>query len=339
MDALLHHFLLNSSIFVSLLVLAVSLYTLGKGADILVDSAVSLSLKWGVPKMILGATIVSLGTTLPEASVSTLAAVKGNADLALGNAIGSVIADTGLIIGLAAMLGTVPVDRKLIQRQGVVQIAAAFLLAFVSLPFFSAGSEGLIYQWMGWIFVVLLAGYLYLSFRWAKDGSDASDSEADEEVAKSPVLLFCMLVGGIAIVVISSKILIPAVEVSAIKIGIPQSIIAATLVAFGTSVPELVTAITAVRKGHGELAAGNVIGADVLNVLFVLGVAAAVTPTGITVPVTFFYLQIPTMLLVLLVFRFCSTRKKAVITRIQGGILFMLYIVYIILNFSVKSIV
>ncbi len=338
MDALLHQFLLNSSIFVSLLVLAVSLYTLGKGADILVDSAVSLSLKWGVPKMILGATIVSLGTTLPEASVSTLAAVKGNADLALGNAIGSVIADTGLIIGIAALLGTVPVDKKLIHRQGVVQISAAVLLAFVSLPFFSAGSEGLIYQWMGWLFVLLLAGYLYLSFRWSKDGGTDFDTEDETaEIQKPPLLLFLMLIVGIAIVVISSKILIPAVEVSAIKAGIPQSIIAATLVAFGTSVPELVTAITAVRKGHGELAAGNVIGADVLNVLFVLGVAAAVTPAGIVVPVNFFYLQIPTMLLVLGVFRFCSTRKAAVITRMQGSILFIIYAVYIILNFSLKN--
>ncbi len=377
MDTLLYDFLLNSSIFISLLVLAVSLYTLGKGADILVDSAVSLSLKWGVPKMILGATVISLGTTLPEASVSTLAAVQGNADLALGNAIGSVIADTGLIIGLAAMLGTVPVDKTLIRRQGVVQIAAAVLLAFVSLPFFSPGSEGRIYQWMGWIFVALLACYLYQSFRWAKDGNgtaestadggnstgdgntagaentatdgdiataaaaearEASAAQEDTENGSSPLASFLMLLAGIGIVVVSSKVLIPAVEVAAIKAGIPQSIIAATLVAFGTSVPELVTAITAVRKGHGELAAGNVIGADVLNVLFVLGVAAAVTPAGIVVPISFFYLQIPAMLLVLLLFRFCSTRKKGIITRSQGSMLFIIYAVYIVLNFSLKSI-
>ena len=340
MDALLHDFLMNSSVVISLIVLVASLFTLSKGADWLVDSAVALSLKWGMPKMVIGATIVSLGTTLPEASVSTLAAIKGNAELALGNAIGSIIADTALIIGLAAMLGTVPVDKRLIHRQGTVQFSAALLLTLVSLPFFSPGREGKIYQWMGWIFVILLACYMYISFRWAKESiaDEAREPDTPEETQKPLWLLFVWLIAGIATVVLSSKILIPAVEVSAIKIGIPQSIIAATLVAFGTSVPELVTAITAVRKGHGELAAGNIIGADILNVLFVLGVAAAVTPAGIRVPVDFYYLQFPTMLLVLGIFRFCSTRQRSVITRLQGAVLFIFYAAYIVLNFTLRHI-
>ena len=340
MDAFLHDFLMNSSVIISLIVLVVSLFTLSKGADWLVDSAVALSLKWGMPKMVIGATIVSLGTTLPEASVSTLAAIKGNAELALGNAIGSIIADTALIIGLAAMLGTVPVDKRLIHRQGTVQFSAALLLTLVSLPFFSPGREGKIYQWMGWIFVMLLACYMYISFRWAKESmaDGAQEQDTAEENQKPLWLLLVWLIAGIATVVVSSKILIPAVEASAIKIGIPQSIIAATLVAFGTSVPELVTAITAVRKGHGELAAGNIIGADILNVLFVLGVAAAVTPAGIRVPVDFYYLQFPTMLLVLGIFRFCSTRRRSVITRLQGAVLFIFYAAYIILNFTLRHI-
>lgn len=339
MDALLHDFLINSSVAISLLVLVVSLFTLSKGADWLVDSAFALSLKWGMPKMVIGATIVSLGTTLPEASVSTLAAIKGNADLALGNAIGSIIADTALIIGLAAMLGTVPIDKRLIRRQGTIQFSAALLLTLVSLPFFSPGREGKIYQWMGWIFVVLLACYMYISFRWAKESIEGGEQEPVEEKKQKPLwLLLAWLAAGIAVVVLSSKVLIPAVEVSAIKIGIPQSIIAATLVAFGTSVPELVTAITAVRKGHGELAAGNIIGADILNVLFVLGLAAAVTPSGIRVPVEFYYLQFPTMLLVLGIFRFCSTRQRSVITRVQGAFLFIFYVAYVILNFTLRHI-
>ena len=331
---------MNSSVVISLIVLVASLFTLSKGADWLVDSAVALSLKWGMPKMVIGATIVSLGTTLPEASVSTLAAIKGNAELALGNAIGSIIADTALIIGLAAMLGTVPVDKRLIHRQGTVQFSAALLLTLVSLPFFSPGREGKIYQWMGWIFVVLLASYMYISFRWAKESmaNGAQEENSAEENQKPLWLLLVWLAVGIAVVVLSSKVLIPAVEVSAIKIGIPQSIIAATLVAFGTSVPELVTAITAVRKGHGELAAGNIIGADILNVLFVLGVAAAVTPAGIRVPVDFYHLQFPTMLLVLGIFRFCSTRQRSVITRMQGAVLFIFYAAYIVLNFTLRHI-
>ncbi len=341
MEAAIQSFLMESNIIIPILFLCVSLYTLGKGADILVDNAVILSLRWGVPKMILGATLISLGTTLPEASVSVMAAVRGNADLALGNAMGSIIADTGLILGLAALLGTVPVDRSLVKRQGSWQLGAAVLLALVSLPFFSSGSEGLIYQWIGWIFVALLCLYMYLSFKWSKNSKleKSEEDSDDEENDKSPFVLVLLVVLGIAIIVISSKVLIPSVGVVASRVGIPQSIIAATLVAFGTSLPELVTAITAVKKGHGELAAGNVIGADILNALFVLGAAASVTPAGITVPVYFFYLQIPTMLTILFVFRFLSTRKSAVVGRFGGGILLGLYIVYLVLNFALKGVI
>src|SRR5690554_6937104 len=144
------------------------LYTLSKGADILVDEAVKLSLRWGISKMIIGATIVSLGTTLPEATVSVLAAVNGNPDLALGNAIGSIIADTGLIIGIAALLGHLPVDRIVVERQGKVQVWAGVLLAFVCLPFLSGGN-GNIGQWVGWLFLILLGIYIYTSIRWSRN--------------------------------------------------------------------------------------------------------------------------------------------------------------------------
>jgi len=340
MEEIITNFLTTAPIIVPIVALLVSLYTVGKGADILVDNAVSLSLQWGIPKIVLGATLVSLGTTVPEASVSVAAAIQGNPDLSLGNAIGSIIVDTGLIIGIAALLGNLPIDKMLVKRQGRLQFIFALLLALVCLPIFSNGGTGRIYQWVGFVFVFLLCCYMYLSFKWAKESSlEASRQEQNEEDEKKgnvALELFLMFLG-IAIVVISSKILIPSVAVVAKKIGIPQSIIAATIVAFGTSVPELVTAITSVRKGVGELAVGNVVGADILNVLFVLGLSAAVTPQGISVPFYFYYLQIPSMLLILIVFRFCSTRKSGVIGKVGGVILFSSYIVYLILNFLMRQ--
>lgn len=323
------------------LMIAGMLFVLSKGADILVEQAVKLSVSWGVPKMIIGATIVSLGTTLPEATVSVLAAVNGNPDLALGNAIGSIIADTGLIIGLAALIGKLPVDQIIVKRQGRIQIAAGFLLALVSIPIFTQG-QGNISQWMGGLFIALLIVYIYFSIKWAKTSAinqDSLDTNSIDEntTADKKSSLFVQilkLLGGIFLVIVSSKVLIPSVEITAVRIGIPQSIIAATLVALGTSLPELVTAITAVRKGHGELAVGNIVGADILNVLFVVGSAAAVTSGGLAVPVNFYKLQIPTMLIILVIFRLFSRGKKEQVTKLEGLTLLLIYVIYIVLSYT-----
>jgi cation:H+ antiporter len=276
MEELIYSILNQASTLILLMVIGFSLFVLSKGADILVNEAVALSIRWGVPKMIIGATIVSLGTTLPEATVSVFAAINGNPDLALGNAIGSIIADTGLIIGLAALVGTLPIDRNTINRQGPLQLIAGILLSVVCLPFLSKGPEGRITQWMGFVFIGLLVIYIIGSIRGAKNSSTSASSEIEGKES-SLILQLIKFALGIVLVIFSSKLLIPAVELTAIRVGIPQSVIAATLVAFGTSLPELVTAITAVKKGHGELAVGNIIGADILNVLFVVGSAAAVT--------------------------------------------------------------
>jgi len=343
MELLIHNYLNSFSTLFLVLIIAAMLYILSKGADILVEEAVSLSLHLGVPKAIIGATIVSLGTTLPEATVSVLAAINGNPDLALGNAIGSIIADTGLILGIAALIGQLPVDRLVVERQGKIQILCGFLLAVVCLPFLSGG-KGNISQWVGGLFLILLAVYLYISMKWTKgsDGETISKESIREEEAdtfvegKRPIYFQLLkLAAGIALVIGSSKILIPAVQITAIRIGIPQSIIAATLIAFGTSLPELVTAVTAVRKGHGELAIGNIVGADILNVLFVVGSAAAVTSGGLNVPSNFYKLQIPAMLIILLFFRFFSANgKKEEISKKEGLLLFISYILYVILNFT-----
>ncbi len=384
MEALIHGYLVSFPTLILVMVIAAMLYTLSKGADILVDEAVSLSLHLGIPKMIIGATIVSLGTTLPEASVSVLAAINGNPDLALGNAIGSIIADTGLIIGIAAIIGSLPVDPIIVKRQGKIQLWSGILLAVVSLPFFSFGN-GNISQWMGWIFICFLIIYIYTSIKWTRkistdeiavssisdevisiDENDLdedkineysssklhksektdtlkSDKTIEQKTAeetilveeKSPLVIQILkLIAGITLVIGSSKVLIPAVDITAVRVGIPQSIIAATLVAFGTSLPELITAVTAVRKGHGELAIGNIVGADILNVLFVIGTAASVTTGGLNVPTNFYKLQIPAMLIILITFRLFSRGESEEITTKEGLILLSIYLIYLVLNFT-----
>ena len=162
-----------------LLVIAVMLGTLGKGADWLVHEAVILSSRWGLSKAVIGATIVSIGTTTPEAAVSVLSAQQGEPGLALGNAVGSIICDTGLILGLAALIAPLPFDRALASRLSNVQVGAGILMVAVCLPWSSPASAfsdgGVLPQLAGIVFVILLALYIWQSIRWA--GSTPSDTE------------------------------------------------------------------------------------------------------------------------------------------------------------------
>ena len=328
MEELIISLVENLPILVLFIIIFAVLYLLGKGADLLVEEAVTLSVKWGIPKVLIGATVVSLGTTLPEASVSVMAAVRGNPDLALGNAVGSIICDTGLIVGIASLISPLVLNKKLVNRQGWLQFGAGILLVLISII---AGST--IPQLAGIVFIVLLILYMLVTVRWSKN-SDEPVPEELEHTDKGPMILVLLkLAIGVALIIVSSKILIPTVEITAIRIGIPESIIAATLVAFGTSLPELVTAISAAKHGHGDLAIGNVIGADILNVLFVVGAAASVTPEGLPIPEYFFKLQFPAMILILLVFRLITLFAKKQIGRIHGLILLAMYIAYTLISY------
>lgn len=309
MEQWIEHLLIGLPSSGLVVVIAVLIFTLGKGADRLVQEAVVLSSRWGLSKAVIGATIVSIGTTTPEAAVSVLSAQQGEPGLALGNAVGSIICDTGLILGIAALIAPLPFDRTLASRLSNVQLGAGILLVAVCLPWSSPASAfsggGVLPQLAGVVFVMLLALYIWKSIRWA--GSTPSESEGTVEAEGAGTGTYgtlLKLIGAIAIIVISAQILIPTVSIMAERIGVPKHIISATLVAFGTSVPELVTAIAAVRRRHGELVVGNVIGADILNVLFVAGVSASVTPGGLQVDGQFFQFLFPAMLFVLIVFRF-----------------------------------
>lgn len=315
-------------------IIAISLLTLSKGADVLIDEAVVISTRLRIPKAIIGATIVSLGTTLPEVSVSVMAAINGNPDLALGNAVGSIIVDSGLIMGIAALIAPIAVDYKAIKFQSWIQILSGVVLVILALPIFSSTDSGVITQPMGFALVASLAAYLYWSFKHSKNQMDTLVSDvAHEHESESIIKQFIFMAFGVAVVILSSKVLIPAVEITAIRVGIPQSIIAATLVAFGTSLPELTTSVKSVLKGHGDLAVGNIIGADILNVLFVIGLSAAVTPLGLKVPTNFYGLHFPAMIAILVMFRVFTLSKNQKISRVEGGMLLGAYLIYLALNY------
>lgn len=324
-----------------IVVIAVSLFVLGKGADMLVEEAVGISMKWGVPKMLIGATIVSLGTTLPEVTVSVLAAIDGFPDLAMGNAVGSIICDTGLILGIATLIHPLPFKKEVVRRQSWIQFSAGMLLVITSF-IFGGGFKSLKYggtipQFMGWVFLALLVLYIIRTIKSVKNGEVVTDLDGmDGEVSASTPSILIKLFLGIFIVVVSSKVLIPFVQEFAIRLNVPETIIAATLVAFGTSLPELITAITAARKGYGDLAIGNVLGADILNVLFVVGAAAAVTPKGLNVDINFFHLLFPAMIFVLVVCKLAISFSKDSLKKSVGFLLLGAYLIVTVASYIVN---
>ncbi len=340
MEETLEQFFANQSSWALAAEIVAILVVLGKAADWLVGEAVVLSERSGLPKVIVGATIVSLGTTAPEVAVSVLAALQGKPDYALGNAVGSIICDTGLILGIACLILPLKLPRQIVNRQGWLQFGAGWLLVAACWPWATGENPfymgGNLPQGFGLVFLVLLAGYLGLSIRWAKSSGQVTELEEFERDVAAPMgLVLVKLLASVALVVSASYVLIPAIKVAAERMGVPGAIVAATLVAFGTSVPELVTAITAARKDHGDLAIGNIIGADILNVLFVAGMSATVTPAGLEAPKEFFRVQLPGMLLILLVFRVGVTLSGERMRRPFGGVLLALYGVYLVLSYAV----
>jgi len=290
-------------LFVTIILL---IWILCKGADLLVDEAAALSARFGISKLLVGLVIVSIGTTIPEAAVSVIAAVNGQPEIALGNAVGSIICNTGLILGLVTLFAPISLDSPSVKQQGWFQFAAGILLVASCVPFFTTErffeASVLLPRYMGMVFLILLALYLWGSFHWL-------DKKPRETVLTGPHTMDTSIFSGVfkillgsSLVVSASHFLIPAIQVSAVRMSIPQGVVSATMVAFGTSLPELVTSIKAVQKGHGELALGNIIGANILNVLFVAGAAATITSGGLAGTVHFSRVLFPAMLGTLIIF-------------------------------------
>jgi len=318
-----------------LIIIVVCIVILSKGADWMIDGVVHLARRTGLPRIVIGATIISLGTTMPEAFVSVMAAWLGNPGLALGNGVGSIIADTGLIFGLTCLLTTVPVNQFILNRTGWVQVGAATLLVIISLIVLAiAPGQPILNRWVGFLLLFFLVGYMYITYVWAKQGGNAAIEGEREDNSELASLGKCwlMIVGGLCLIVVGARILVPSASEIAHRIGVPEDVIAATMVAFGTSLPEFMTAIAAIRKGHPEITVGNIVGADVLNCLFVIGAAAAARP--LSIPPNFYSFHFPAMLIILYSFRYFIFRNRdSHFKKTQGAWLLGVYLVYLILQY------
>lgn len=312
-------------VLLELLLLVVGFVMLVKGADWFVEGASKVAEKFGIPQLIIGLTIVAMGTSLPEAAVSTSAALKGSADITIGNVVGSNIMNILLILGITSVISPLAVQISTIKYEIPIVIGASVLLAVLGLYDGTVGRvEGIIL-----LFGMML--YLFYLLQMAKKGQ--SVLEENEKSGKNDgiiKLVLFILVGGIMIVA-GSDITVDAASELARIFGMDERIIGLTIVAFGTSLPELVTSATAALKGKADIAVGNIVGSNLFNILFVVGIAATITP--VVYAETFIIDTISCIASAVLLW-LCVVRTKKL--KRHGGVIMLIcyavYFVYLMLS-------
>lgn len=261
----------------NIVLLIVGFILLIKGADVFVEGASKVAAMLHIPQIVIGLTIVAFGTSAPEAAVSIVSSFKGTAGIAIGNIIGSNIANVLLILGVSGMIGTLAVKKNtyLIETPFVIVITIVLLL----LGYFG-GSLSRLDGGILWIFFLLFLFYLY---RLTKKGDDSAIDDIPELDENDRLWkLIVLIVLGIVCVVIGSQVTVDAASHIAKEFGVDDRIIGLTIVSIGTSLPELVTSVNASFKGKNDIAIGNIIGSNIFNILFVLGTASLVAPAGIS---------------------------------------------------------
>lgn len=248
--------------------LAVGFLMLVKGADVFVDGAAGIADKFGIPQLVIGLTIVAMGTSAPEAAVSITAALKENADITIGNIVGSNILNILIILGVTSVIVAVSVQKSTVWYEIPFMLAITVMLAIFGY------TSGHITFWEGIIFWIAFTIYLAYLFIMAMN-----NKEEVEETKKRPVwMLLLFVVIGIVLVVWGSDVTVDAATMIARAAGLSQRFIGLTIVALGTSLPELVTSVSAARKGKADIAIGNIVGSNIFNILFVVGTTALITP-------------------------------------------------------------
>lgn len=307
-------------------VLAVAFAVLAKCADAFVDSAVALAKRFRIPRLIVGIVLVSLATTAPELSVSLMSALQGFPEMALGNAIGSVICNTGLALGLAGVFSVVAIPVLPL----VLKTSGLFLLLLGALAFGFVVIDDTLSRWEGGVLVALFAGYLAFLFVQHRRGALSDEAEFDDDdasVVHPPLVkliaVFALSLGGI---ILSSKFIVVGATMIARSFGIPEAVIALTLVALGTSIPEVATCVSAAVKREGAIAVGNIIGANIMNVCWVAGASALAHNLAVEKRATLF--MFPCMF-ILVAGALMLMKSGYTLNRKKGFVLLGLYVLYI----------
>lgn len=298
--------------------LALGFFLLVKGADWFVDGASGLARKLGIPQLVIGLTIVAMGTSLPEAAVSISAALRGNAEITIGNIVGSNILNILIILGVTALIATLKVADSTVRYEIPFMIVATFVLLWLG---YTGGQVTWLEGVILWVLFLLYLRYLYMM---AKKGKE-EEREAEQ---LSTAKIIGLILAGVVMIAAGSNFAVEGASNLAKALGISQRFIGLTIVAFGTSLPELVTSVFAARKHNADIAIGNIVGSNIFNILFIVGTTALITPvtfaSGFVVD-TLIAAAVGILLFVC-VARTKELRKKAGIVMLLAYILYFLYL-------------
>ncbi len=306
-----------------ILLLVLGLVLVLKGADFLIDGASDMARKWGVSEFVIGLTIVALGTSAPEMVVSVISAVKGSSDMAVGNIIGSNIFNTALILGLSAVICPIAITRNHIKRDIPINILTTAVLIFFGLrqTLFGFGTNG-ISRIEGALFLAVFVWYMIASFK-----NDKKDSTEENQATESSTFKAVLLIAiGLAALIGGGKLFVNNAEKIARLLGWSDKFIAITVLAAGTSLPELATSAVAAAKKKGQLALGNIIGSNTANILLILGCASLIHPLDMNgIAITDFAAVFVCSLFLLIS---AYTNRKGVLDRLEGIILLLIEVAY-----------
>ncbi len=311
------------------LLLFVGLVLLVKGGGWLVDGASSLASRVGVPPLVIGLTVVAFGTSLPELLVSVLSALQGSSDIAFGNIVGSNLANILLILGVAVTISTVKVQRSTTLNEVPFSfLAAALLFTFTLAPALDGIPGHDIYRFEGIVLLLVFCVFLVYALEMTRNAKKA-DAKATSEIihVHSPGRITALLAGGLAALYFGGQWTVDGAVAVAKLLGLSEYVIASTIIAVGTSLPELVTTVIAARKGNADLAVGNVIGSNIFNILWILGVTAIIAPISLPASAAWDVglLLVSTMLL----FGFLYLWRRHELERWQGILFLLLYAAYL----------
>jgi cation:H+ antiporter len=306
------------------------------GANWLVDGASSIAKKLNISELVIGLTIVAFGTSAPELIVSTLSTIEGNPDIAIGNVVGSNIFNVFVILGLAAMVYPITIKSSTVWKEIPLSLLAALvLLVSVNDFYFDGTSVSSLNRIDGFIHLGFFIVFLYYSFYSARSKNDPEQTNTTEvtptrSLPKSSVMVLAGLVG----LFFGGKFLVEGAIQVAKLFEVDDSIIALTIVAAGTSVPELATSVVAAYKRNSDIAIGNVVGSNIFNIFLILGVSALIHPLPFNTVMNVDIFMVVLSSVMMLIFTFIGTARR--ITRLEGAILFLIYVVYVIYLLKVR---